>query len=974
MKKNKQKLLSLASLLLLSLTITSCDRSDVTSSSQTTTDNTTTTNTTTTSTTIPDVPPTPETFSYYQNTHFDTSKGIQLINQELSSNDRLYTAQAIQGLFARKEVSYYVDSTYVTNGTNTDLYYLEEASEKYDFEYTSITLTKAVQDYIVSWSDMVKENTWGSQIPLESYNNTVGVTAYTETSGEGYSTPGYILYRPGNFSVNTAATLAGITGFIPVSIDDVEFYKDLGLVEKFNLDNVALSYRWLFNIVLGELSPKGLIHQNYNDGTGYTNKYLKDYGICNKFFHIYYDDTTAVSNSFKKTLHSFLDDNSPIFGYAFSEDIDVAFFSQYGQFLVPTDYTCNLTFHAADIFAGKTFTQPNSDVDKPAEEGKHYVAFVVSDGDNATYWQNTAPFATNYMNASGREDDTFPVTWSITPSLVDLMPNVIDSVYNTISNKYDYFCAPVSGQGYINAGNFAAQDNGSYFADFCSKLDVYMGKSGLRTVTVIGGNSQGNLPQVLKGYASADNVIGGIVYDGNKYFGSVQGGVMWIDGKPFVGPRDSLWETTPAYIAARLNTYESDIHSVDGYSIINVHPWSHSYEDIRTIVGMLNDNIEVCSVDRIMQMMTDNIDHQENTQTFDIPDKNGISISEDYLRENPSLIPVDPLFNDFLLWEEDWSGSGVSYNSSDAASSNVGAMYKGNISIAKGSKAVKDAFTLPNIDNYWISFNARGDSQDENQKAYIKVSVKIGDEEKVVIENATLNGVRGTGSQHVIGNGWQCFGFPISQYFEDYKNKECVISIEVLSNSDVGIRLDQVTVTERSVDPAIDLSNVDIYNNTFDESTEDWLLGEQYQTSQYYWWGTTDRESFEQTGTIQIDCSDGGGDEKRNGNTNMWMAKYYTLPNSNNITLNYKVTSDNPTGAMLKVSLYANGKYYVLFDWNVARNELNNTTNSVNLQTLDPNVDWANTKVTVFFEARDGGNNNGVGEACSLDYFETVAA
>lgn len=974
MKKSKKKLLSLTGLLLLSLTITACDRSDTSSSNQTTTNNTTTTNTATTSTTIPDVPPTPDTFSYYQNTHFDTSKGIQLIDQELSSNDRLYTAQAIQGLFARKEVTYYVDSTYVTNGTNTDLYYLEETSKKYDFEYTSITLTKAVQDYIASWSDMVKENTWGSSIPLESYNNTVGVTAYTETSGEGYSTPGYILYRPGNFSVNTAATLAGITGFIPVSIDDVEFYKDLGLVEKFNLDNVALSYRWLFNIVLGELSPKGLIHQNYNDGTGYTNKYLKDYGICNKFFHIYYDDTTAVSNSFKKTLHSFLDDNSPIFGYAFSEDIDVAFFSQYGQFLVPTDYTCNLTFHAADIFAGKTFTQPNSDVDKPAEEGKHYVAFVVSDGDNATYWQNTAPFATNYMNASGREDDTFPVTWSITPSLVDLMPDVIDSVYNIISNQYDYFCAPVSGQGYINAGNFAAQDNGSYFADFCSKLDVYMGKSGLRTVTVIGGNSQGNLPQVLKGYASADNVIGGIVYDGSKYFGSVQGGVMWIDGKPFVGPRDSLWETTPAYIAARLNAYESDIHSIDGYSIINVHPWSHSYEDIRTIVGMLNDNIEVCSVDRIMQMMTDNIDHAENTQTFDIPEKNGISISEDYLRQNPSLIPVDPLFNDFLLWEEDWSGSGVSYNSSDAASSNVGAMYKGNISIAKGSKAVKEAFTLPNIDDYWISFNARGDSQDENQKAYIKVSVKIGDEEKVVIENATLNGVRGTGTQHVTGNGWQCFGFPISQYFEDYKNKECIISIEVLSNSDIGIRLDQVTVTERSVDPAINLSNVDIYDNTFDESTEDWLLGEQYQTSQYYWWGTTDRESFEQTGTIQIDCSDGGGDEKRNGNSNMWMAKYYTLPNSNDITLNYKVQSDNPTGAMLKISLYANGKYYVLFDWNVARNELNNTTNSVNLKTLDPNVDWANTKVTVFFEARDGGNNNGVGEACNLDYFETVSA
>ena len=36
----------------------------------------------------------------------------------------------------------------------------------------------------------------------------------------------------------------------------------------------------------------------------------------------------------------------------------------------------------------------------PAEQDKHYVAFVVSDGDNATYWQNTAAFAANYMNAS----------------------------------------------------------------------------------------------------------------------------------------------------------------------------------------------------------------------------------------------------------------------------------------------------------------------------------------------------------------------------------------------------------------------------------------------------------------------------------------------------------------------------------------------------------------------------------------------
>lgn len=589
----------------------------------------------------PDIPPTPtptETFSYYKNTKLSKDSTVKVISDVTSNGDRLYTAQAIEGLFARKEVRYYVDSNYVTNGVNTDQYYIKKASNKYGFKYEDTTLKEAVLDYIASWSEYVKNNTWGSQISLDSYNNTVGVTAYTEKNKDGFTTPGYIVYRPGDVSVNTAATLASITGFLPVSKDDVSFYQELGLVEKFNLDNAALTYRWLFNIVMPELSTSGLIHQNYNDNTGKTNKFIKDYGICNKYFHVYYDDVSSVSNSFKKNLHSFLDANSPIFGYAYSEDRDVAFFSQYGQFLVPTDYTCNLTFHAADLFKHDKFSQPNKDYDKKAEQGKHYVAFVVSDGDNATYWQNTAGFATNYMNAAGRDKDNFPVTWSITPALADLAPDVLDEVYNSISNGYDYFCAPVSGQGYINAGNFASQNNGEYFKDFTEKLDIYMKKADLRTVTVIGGNSQNDLANVLKGYASSKQVEGGIVYEGSKYFGGVQGGVMWVDGKPFVGPRDSLWETTPAYIAARLNTYEKDITSINGYSIINVHPWSHSYDDIRTIVNMLNDDIEVCSVDRIIKMMTDNIVDKSNTTSFKIPEKNGVSISEDYLRQNPNLI------------------------------------------------------------------------------------------------------------------------------------------------------------------------------------------------------------------------------------------------------------------------------------------------------------------------------------------------
>jgi len=370
--------------------------------------------------------------------------------------------------------------------------------------------------------------------------------------------------------------------------------------------------------------------------------------------------------------------------------------------------------------------------------------------------------------------------------------------------------------------------------------------------------------------------------------------------------------------------------------------------------------------------MTDNVADKSNTTSMKVPEKNGISISQSYLQENPSLIPVDSLYNDFLLWAEDWSGSGVTYNSSDKACSNVGAMYKGNISIAAGATATKTAFTLPDIDNYWLSFNARGDSLDPLQTGTFDVILTIGGETKTVMSNVTLRGVSGTETVTVNGDGWQCFAIPLSQYFPNYRGQSCEMKIVVHSGG-TGIRLDQVTFKDRLVDPAIDQSNVDVYNNTFDETTEDWMLGEQYKTSQYYWWSTIDRENLEPTGTIQIDCSDGGGDEKRNGNTNIWMAKHYVLPESNDITIKFKVGSDEETGAKIKVSLYVDGKYFVLYDWQAARPSYNNMDVSINLSELDSSIDFSGKEVTVIFEARDGGQHNGVGEACKLYDFQTIS-
>ena len=912
-------------------------------------------------------------FSYYPTTQLREDKKVYVINRlggsETLTDDESVTAQAIQGLFARKEITFYFDSRYVTNGVNTDLTYLELAIQNYGVTTEDVTLAEAVDMYKAAWSQMVHDGIWGSQIELTSYVNGQ-VSAYTEKNPQGFATPGYIVYKPGDMSLNIALTLSGITGFLPVAKTDVAKYQALGLVEKMDVDDAALTYKWLFNTVSSELSSGGLIHQNYKQ-SGQTNKFIKDYGVCNKYFHVYYDEESAISQTFKKTLHKFLDANSPIFGYTYQEDSDVAFFSQYGQFIVPTDYSSNITFFAAKEFAGQKFNQPNDDTAKKAEQGKHYVAFVVSDGDNAQYWQNTAQFAANYMAASGRENDTFPVTWSMTPSLADLMPLVLENIYSNVANEYDYFCAPVSGQGYINAGNFAAQNNGEYFRDFCAKLNDYMYKADLSVVTVIGGSAQNDLVNVLKGYASCSNVIGGIVYEGSKYFGSVRGGVMWVDGKPFVGPRDSLWETTPAYIAARINQYSKDPTTIDGYTIVNVHPWSHSYEDIRTIVSMLDDSVEVVSMDRLFTMMSENIVDKSNTTSFKVPDKNGISITKEYLEQHPDLIPVDPLFNDFLLWEEDWSGSGVRYNNTDPACSNVGAMYKGNISIAAGTKAQKAEFILPDIDNYWFSFNARCDALDETKSATFKVEMTVDGVKKTIIDNATMKGVRGTETALVYGEGWQCFAVPISQFFEDYRGKTCKVEITVTS-SNYGIRIDQVAFKERYVDPAIDLTLVNPWQSNFygSRTTEDWILGEQYKTSQYYSWSVLDHESQNRLDYIDIDCSDGGGDEKRNGNTNCWFGKCYQLPDADSISVSFRTSNR----AYFKFAINIDGHYVVLKNWDEA-----NGTYTLDLTSLFADYDISGKLATIIIEVRDsaqtmenGAPANGVGQIGNFYYFNTI--
>ncbi|MDR3318484.1 MAG: hypothetical protein LBS99_03520, partial [Clostridiales bacterium] len=156
-------------------------------------------------------------------------------------------------------------------------------------------------------------------------------------------------------------------------------------------------------------------------------------------------------------------------------------------------------------------------------------------------------------------------------------------------------------------------------------------------------------------------------------------------------------------------------------------------------------------------------------------------------------------------------------------------------------------------------------------------------------------------------------------------------------------------------------------------NTEDWALGHVYATSQYTYWGALDKDTLEPFGggAIQVDCSDGGGNEKRNGNSNMFMLKTYQLPDSNAAKVKFQVTtSGDGSGAKYKLSINIDGQYFILQDWNLPGNA---AVKTIDLAELTGIADLGGKTVTVVFEARDSGRpvKDGAGEIVIFKSFVT---
>lgn len=500
-----------------------------------------------------------EDFTYYQSMTMNADKKLLVFGKtETLTARQIIVAEAIQGIFARTNAKYYYYRSNYEVWT-TDL------TENYGVTFEDVTFVEMLQDF---------KSTYGNS---------------------------YVLYDGVNNveSLNCACTIAGAMDYLPVDVGLEAEMIEAGFVKA--EDATEMTEAECFRRYKDKLNNDAIVQI---DNGGF-NTQMRDYGIACKYLFMWPKDMeNSTIIQFRAEALSWAKDDAPIFGWCPNDEtIDVAVASNYNMFTLASDYCTNMSiFTCKNAFGELTFKQDNNSTDVVAEQGKHYVCIMMSDGDNVQTWYNTFATNTNYL---GAERGDFPMGWSIQPSLTDLAPNILNYVYSR-SDENDYYVCSVSGQGYMNPQNYEALGN------FIGGLDLYMKRADLSIVQIL---DSGPSEDVIGMYSLVPSVKGGIYCYGMKYAGG-NGSVYWANDKPFVAIRETLWDANVEAMAARINEYSTDPTTIEGYTAINLHPWSMTYNDVKTLVSLLDEDVVMVTADDFIRLITENVPHTDVTREY----------------------------------------------------------------------------------------------------------------------------------------------------------------------------------------------------------------------------------------------------------------------------------------------------------------------------------------------------------------------
>ncbi|MHB1685856.1 MAG: GxGYxYP domain-containing protein [Ignavibacteriaceae bacterium] len=399
---------------------------------------------------------------------------------------------------------------------------------------------------------------------------------------------GYILTTLAQPSIDVAISEAGLKNAIVVVGTDTQTVQAEGIPL---LDDVANeSYQQFINNHKYDVNQNILCYQ-----TADKFKFLSDYAVFGKMFYFFDGITGSLTNQ----VFSQMKPNSALLGWGTDE------FQ-----LVQNSSKSSIIVHAAD-FAMDLSTLSNFGADTKQSiyvtnpdtiKNVHTVCFLMTDGDNVQWLLNDFSTSSRWYGSADR--GKVNIGWTVSPALCELAPTVLKRFYDNAAQKpgRDYFVAAPSGLGYVFPEVY------SNLNSYAALTAAFMKKADLHIVNLLGNSISSDY---LTPFLQQDQIDAVFYYYYSNYSGG-NGQIYWVNNKPVITGRYNLWTPqfeSPQSLAAKLNSSSTDITSPNGYSLIPVHVWSHSVDDIIQCVSLLNKNVRVVSPDQFVALIKKNISH-----------------------------------------------------------------------------------------------------------------------------------------------------------------------------------------------------------------------------------------------------------------------------------------------------------------------------------------------------------------------------
>jgi hypothetical protein len=306
------------------------------------------------------------------------------------------------------------------------------------------------------------------------------------------------------------------------------------------------------------------------------------------------------------------------YGWVSDEGSYVSHLAEYGVFVHASDWAQNMVPLSNIKVSIPALPTRNTELnDKKSDSLVHTATFVMTDGDNFQWLLGT------FLQDSWYGSPDMPTTnmgFTLSPAMSQISSVTMSHIYAQATECTSIIASP-SGLGYIYPELLTSDDLNT----FSSETSDYMSDTQMKILNILAGNddiSDYRMQQSSSSFLVHENIEAVLYYTYGSGYAGGRGKAMKdeVTGKPIITARFSLWDdgsypdSSPmlgneGMITALMDQLK-DPTSVDGYSVIAVHAWTHTTSDVAYIteqIKAMDPQIDIVTPDEFLRRFNENV-------------------------------------------------------------------------------------------------------------------------------------------------------------------------------------------------------------------------------------------------------------------------------------------------------------------------------------------------------------------------------